>query len=67
MNVVNLARMNGVNPEEALRQANNKFERRFKGIETDYKAKNKDLSDASLDEMMQSWRDQKGKERKSTA
>ncbi|MAE51324.1 MAG: nucleoside triphosphate pyrophosphohydrolase [Micavibrio sp.] len=67
LNVVNLARMNGVNPEEALRQGNNKFERRFKGMEADYKEKNKDLSDASLDEMMQSWHDQKEKERKKTA
>lgn len=65
LNIVNLARMNGVNAEEALRNASNKFERRFKGIENDLKSENKRMEDASLDTMMHLWRMQKAKERKS--
>lgn len=67
LNIVNLARMNGVNPEEALRKANTKFERRFKGIESDFKEKDLKLSDATLDQMTQSWQDQKVKERQNAA
>ena len=67
LNVVNLARMNGVNAEEALRNANNKFKRRFNGIENDLKKENKRIEDASLDTMMHLWRIQKEKERKSAA
>jgi nucleoside triphosphate diphosphatase len=65
LNVVNLARMNGIIAEEALRKANAKFERRFKGLEDEFKSINKHLNDATLDQMMQSWRNQKLKERKS--
>lgn len=63
LNVANLARMNDINAEEALRKANEKFVRRFKGLENDFKAENKALEDASLDQMMQGWRNQKSKER----
>ncbi len=65
LNIVNLARMNGVNAEEALRNASNKFERRFKGIENDLKKENQRIEDANLDTMMHLWRMQKAKERKS--
>lgn len=64
LNIANLARMKGINAEEALRKANMKFERRFKGLENDFQAQNQNLNDASLDQMMQSWHNQKSKERK---
>lgn len=67
LNIVNLARMNGVNAEESLRKANNKFERRFKWIEGDLKKENKTINDATLEQMMHLWRKQKEKERKNAA
>ena len=62
--LTNLGRMLGFDSEESLRQANLKFERRFRGIESDFKAENKDLKVASLDEMEASWQHQKRKEKK---
>lgn len=64
LNIVNLSRMNGINAEEALRKSIIKFENRFKGLEKDFKAENKNFDDLSLDQMMQGWRIQKSKERK---
>ncbi|MGB0719755.1 MAG: nucleoside triphosphate pyrophosphohydrolase [Bdellovibrionales bacterium] len=61
--LANFGRMLGLNAEEALRQCNSKFEKRFKGMEDDFKASNKVISDASLDQMTQSWNDQKQKEK----
>jgi ATP diphosphatase len=48
--VVNLARHLNIEPEEALRKANRKFERRFRAIETE-----PGFSDMSLDEMEALW------------
>lgn len=59
----NFARKHGVNAEEALRQCNNKFERRFRGLETELNAQNIDLPDASLDQMEHAWNNQKRKEK----
>lgn len=67
LNVVNLARMNGVNAEEALRNASAKFERRFKGIESDLQRENECIEEATLEQMMHLWRMQKEKERNSEA
>jgi ATP diphosphatase len=57
--IVNLARHLNVEPEEALRKANRKFERRFRAIEAE-----PGFSDMSLDEMEALWsrakRDQAG-------
>ncbi|MCC6597427.1 MAG: nucleoside triphosphate pyrophosphohydrolase [Alphaproteobacteria bacterium] len=61
--LVNLGRMMGLDAEEALRHGNDKFERRFKGLEIELKLKYKDMSDASLVEMKQEWVRQKQKER----
>ncbi len=61
--LVNFARMLGVNSETALREANDKFERRFRGLEEDFKKEGKGLTDASLDQMLQMWVRQKSKER----
>ncbi len=62
--LANFARMQGINPEEALRQCCNKFERRFKGMEEEFKASDTgNLETASLDQMTQMWNKQKRKER----
>lgn len=53
--LVNFGRMQGVNAEEALRKANNKFVKRFEGMERD----NPDFKELSLDEMIEAWEKQK--------
>jgi len=53
--MANLGRMLGVNPETALREGNNKFERRFKAVEAALKQKSINIEDASLDQMEQEW------------
>lgn len=62
--LTNFARMLNINAEEALRQCNSKFERRFKGMEEDFKLKNQEISAASLEEMTQAWNRQKKIRRK---
>ncbi|MDA0907807.1 MAG: nucleoside triphosphate pyrophosphohydrolase [Bacteroidetes bacterium] len=53
--IINVARLKGLDSESALRGANNKFKRRFQGVEKRIKAKGKALSDCSLDELEQAW------------
>jgi ATP diphosphatase len=50
--VVNISRYLKQDPEQSLRRANEKFERRFKYIETNL---GKPLAEASIDEMNQLW------------
>lgn len=57
--MVNYGRMLGLNAEEALRQCNAKFEKRFKGMEEDFKSENRTINEATLDEMLNSWNSQK--------
>ena len=57
--LVNYARMEGINAEEALRKANNKFVKRFQGMENDAKNNSVNFKDLSLDEMMEYWQNQK--------
>lgn len=64
--LANLGRMLDINPEEALRRCNSKFERRFKGLEEELKAKSIKLQDASLAQMEQEWVNQKNKERQAS-
>lgn len=59
--LANYARMEGINAEEALRKANEKFIKRFQGMEKDFEAINMNLSDAPLDQMMDVWNQQKKK------
>ena len=61
--ISNLARTLDINAETALRDGNNKFERRFKGVEQLLKAQSVDIEDASLEQMEDAWKQQKTKER----
>jgi ATP diphosphatase len=53
--LANLARRHGLDPEQALRQANGKFIRRFRYIESRLGADNRRPEDASLAEMDALW------------
>ena len=53
--IANLSRKLGIEPEAALRRANDKFTRRFEAMETTLAANGKSLSAASLAEMEQAW------------
>ena len=53
--MANLARHLNVDPETAMRRANAKFERRFRGIETALKDQGRTAQEASLDEMDALW------------
>lgn len=59
---VNAVRAYGVAPEEALRAANAKFERRFRGMEELAKERGTDFAALSLDEQDALWRDVKASE-----
>jgi ATP diphosphatase len=59
---VNLARHLGVDGETALRRANQKFESRFRAIETALAAAGRDPADASLEEMEELWQRAKARE-----
>jgi len=52
---VNLARHLGIDAEVALRDANDKFDRRFRHVETGLEAEGKSLDEADLDEMEEHW------------
>lgn len=62
--LVNLGRKIGINAEEALRQCNNKFERRFRGLEAGFREQGIELSALSLEEMTAAWISQKESEKK---
>jgi len=53
--LANLSRHLDIDPESALRRANEKFIRRFKHIEKTFAARSESLADASLDEMEAVW------------
>ncbi|NBI12301.1 nucleoside triphosphate pyrophosphohydrolase [[Haemophilus] felis] len=53
--VVNLARHLTVAPEQALRAANSKFERRFRAVERRVAEQNRAVEDCSLTELDQLW------------
>src|SRR5579885_2987082 len=60
---INLARHAGVEPEQALRGANRRFERRFRYVEEKLRERGRALMDASLSEMDALWEEAKREER----
>ena len=53
--LVNLARKNGLNPDDALEYTNQKFQKRFMFIEEKAKEAGRNLTDMSLEEMDAIW------------
>ncbi|ODS53124.1 MAG: nucleoside triphosphate pyrophosphohydrolase [Acidobacteria bacterium SCN 69-37] len=53
--IANLARKLGIDPEATLSAANDKFTRRFDAIEARLQARDRDVHDASLDELEAEW------------
>jgi ATP diphosphatase len=53
--IANLSRKFGIEPEAALRRANEKFTSRFDAVERAFVARNRPLSEATLDEMEAEW------------
>ena len=53
--IANLSRKLGIEPEAALRRANDKFTTRFDAVEHAFVARNQSISEATLDEMEAEW------------
>ena len=53
--MANLSRKLGIEPEAALRRANDKFTRRFEELEQRFASRGRKLEDATLDEMEAEW------------
>ena len=53
--IANLSRKLGIEPEAALRRANDKFTRRFDALERAFAARGRSLSEASLQDMEDEW------------
>lgn len=53
--VVNLARHLGIDPEQALLEANRKFERRFRSMEQEITVSGKDLKDLDIEALESRW------------
>jgi ATP diphosphatase len=61
--VANLARHFSIDPEQALRRTNAKFERRFRSVETALERQGRSLEGATLEEMEELWVAAKSAER----
>lgn len=59
--MVNVARMRGIEPEQALQACNDKFSRRFNYIEEKIKQSGREFEDLSLEEMDELWNEAKQK------
>jgi MazG family protein len=53
--IANLARKLGIEPESALRRANEKFSARFEALEREFERQERSLQDATLTEMEEVW------------
>ncbi len=53
--IVNVARHLGTDAEQALRVANQKFERRFRGVESHLRDNGKNIQQCQLDELESAW------------
>ena len=60
--IANLARKLGIEPETALRKANDKFTRRFETMETALAGSDRAMKDLSLDELEQQWQQAKSRQ-----
>jgi len=60
--LANVARRWGINPEEALRESNAKFSRRFRAIESAMKQAGISMDDATLQQMEQAYQEAKQRE-----
>ena len=61
--IAHLSRQLGIEPETALRKANNKFTKRFESMESAVAASGRKMSDMSLDELESEWQRVKNGER----
>ena len=61
--VVNLARHLGVDPEQAMRQANNKFEKRFRQVEVAVNQDQKVMSELNIQQLDAYWNSVKNSEK----
>jgi MazG family protein len=59
--IANLSRKLGIEPEAALRRANEKFTRRFDAVEHAFTARGQSLHNATLEEMEDEWQRVKGR------
>ena len=57
--VANLARKLGIEPESALRKANEKFRERFEAVEQEFEKQHRTMRDATIDEMEEIWQNVK--------
>jgi MazG family protein len=55
--IANLARKMGIDPESALRKANEKFTARFTALEQTFESRGQSLQDATLEEMESVWQE----------
>jgi uncharacterized protein YabN with tetrapyrrole methylase and pyrophosphatase domain len=53
--IANLSRKLGIEPEAALRRANDKFTTRFDAVERAFTARSQSMSEATLEEMEAEW------------
>ena len=53
--ITNLSRKLGIEPEAALRRANEKFTKRFDAMERAFSTRGRILSEATLNEMEEEW------------
>ena len=58
--IANLSRKLGIDPESALRKANEKFTKRFTALEDNLHARGRSVHDATLEEMEREWQTVKG-------
>ena len=63
--IANLSRKLGIEPEAALRRANEKFTSRFDAVEQAFADRQRSMSDATLEEMEAEWQRVKGHSRSS--
>lgn len=60
--VVNVARLRGLDAEDCLREATDKFTRRFREVEAAMKARGQTLSEATMTELDRAWIEVKARE-----